>query len=562
MKKWVKVALVCLSLLLFLVGGFFIGLKVRSNNPLIRAVTPMDKLKATLQMITENYVDSVDPDELVSDLIPMLIGQLDPHSTYLTAEQREAEQESLDGYFYGIGITFNTIIDTAVVIQTIPNGPSDIAGLKAGDRIVTVDGRDITGHSLTPDSVRSLLKGRDGSIVTLGIRPYNTDVLSEVKVKRGVVNTNTVDAALMVNDSLGFVRVSTFGMSTYDDFMQAVAKLRNEGAKGLILDLRDNPGGLMQAALSIANEVLPRKSLIIYTDGAHQDRSDIYSDGTGTLIDFPVYVLINELSASSSEIVSGAIQDNDAGIIIGRRSFGKGLVQKPFEYYDGSSVHLTIARYHTASGRSIQREYQLGGDEEYAHDWIDRVLGGEMFSADSIKIKRDLVYHTKAGREVYGGGGIMPDKFVARDTIGMNSYYAEVLNRGYLHQFAFVYADRHRDLLKRLEDTEHIYSFLDNQGLVWQLATFAQSKGLPRRSFLISQAEVPLNNILYPLIVDYLYGQKEAWRVRCYSDSMVKQASELFSQGIYSPLALPSPTTSLIEMSDSTDGEEGDSDDN
>lgn len=558
MKKWVKVASVCLLLLLFLIGGFFMGLYMKSRNPLMRAVTPMDKLKATLQMISENYVDSVDPDELVSELIPMLIGQLDPHSTYLTAEQRKAEQESLDGYFYGIGITFNTIIDTAVVIQTIPNGPSDIAGLKPGDRIVTVDGRDVTGHSITPDSVRTLLKGEKGTIVTLGIRPYNSEVLSQVKVKRGVVNTNSVDAALMVNDSLGFIRVSSFGMSTYDDFMQAVAKLRREGAKGLILDLRDNPGGLMQAALQIANEVLPRKSLIIYTDGAHQRRSDIYSDGTGTLIGFPIYVLMNELSASSSEIVSGALQDNDAGIIIGRRSFGKGLVQKPFEYYDGSSVHLTIARYHTASGRSIQRDYQLGGDEEYAHDWIDRVLGGEMFSADSIKINRDLVYHTKAGREVYGGGGIMPDRFVARDTIGMNSYYAEVLNRGILHQFAFIYADRHRDLLKRLEDPQNVYRFLDNQGLVWQLATFAQSKGVPRRSYLISQAEAPLNNVLYPLIIDYLYGQKESWRIRCYSDSMVKQAEELFSQGVYSPVALPVPATSLTEMSDSTNGEERD----
>lgn len=558
MKRWLKVLLGFLLLVLVLLGGIYIGQTTRTRSALMRAVTPMDKLKATLQMISDNYVDSVNEDDLVSELIPMLIGQLDPHSTYLTAEQKQSEKEALDGFFYGIGITFNTIIDTPVVIQTIPNGPSDIAGLKAGDRIVTVDDRDITGKSFTADSVRSLLKGANGTLVKLGIRPYNSTSLSEVMVKRGVVNTNTVDAAIMVNDSLGFVRVNTFGTTTYDEFMQSVANLRHNGAKGLILDLRDNPGGLMQAALMIANEMLPRKSLIIYTDGAHQKRSDVFSDGTGTLAGFPVYVLINELSASSSEIVSGALQDNDAGIIIGRRSFGKGLVQKPFEFYDGSSVHLTIARYHTASGRSIQRDYTLGGDEKYAHDWIDRVVGGEMFSADSIKLDRAHVYLTKGGRKVYGGGGIMPDKFVPRDTIGMNSYYAEVLNKGIVHEFAFVYADKYRGLLTRLENAESVNAFLDNQGMVWQLAAFAQKKGIPKRSFLIAQAEVPLKNALYPLVVDYLFGKEMAWYIRVNSDNMIQQAVEYFANGIHSPLALPKDGRITLAKNQESDGEKRD----
>lgn len=538
-KKVVHGILVAILFILALVGGYFFGQRQSLKNPLLRSVTPMDKLKATLQMIEENYVDSVNGDDLVAQLIPTLISQLDPHSTYLTAEERAAEQENLDGFFYGVGITFNTILDTAVVIQTVPNGPSDIAGLKAGDRIVTIDGKNATGNSLSPDSIRTLLKGKKGSIVTLGIRPYNTTEISEVQVKRGVVNTSNVDATFMVNDSLGFVRLKGFSVTTYDDFMQSVAQLRNNGAKGLIIDLRDNPGGLVQPALLIANEMLSRGSLIIYTEGAHKKRSDVFSDGTGTLIGFPIYVLINELSASSSEIVSGALQDNDVAVLIGRRSFGKGLMQKPFEYYDGSSVHLTIARYHTASGRSIQRDYKLGGDEAYANDWIDRVMGGEMFSADSVKLNPKLLYKTKEGRTVHGGGGIMPDIFVPRDTLGMTSYYVEVLNKGLVHEFAFTYADKYRNLLMRIGGIQEVYRFLDNQGLVWQLANFAQKRGVVPRNYLIAQSQKQLNNILFPLVVDYLYGNDSSWKIRSLDDPMIRKAEELFANGVHSPLSIP-----------------------
>lgn len=538
-KKVVQGIFVAMLFILALVGGYFFGQRQSLKNPLLRSVTPMDKLKATLQMIDENYVDSVNIDELIRQLIPTLISQLDPHSTYLTAEERASEQETMDGFFYGVGITFNTILDTAVVIQTIPNGPSDIAGIKAGDRIVTINGIDTTGEVFTPDSIRSLLKGKEGSIVTLGIRPYNTTEISEVQVKRGVVNTSNVDASFMVNDSLGFIRLNGFSVSTHDDFMQSVAKLRNSGAKGLILDLRDNPGGLVQSALLIANEILPKGSLIIYSEGAHKKRSDVFSDGTGTLIGFPVYVLINELSASSSEIVSGAFQDNDVAILIGRRSFGKGLMQQPFEYYDGSSVHLTIARYHTASGRSIQRDYKLGGDEAYTHDWIDRVTSGEMFSADSVKLNPNLLYKTQGGRTVHGGGGIMPDIYVPRDTLGLTSYYAEVLNKGLVHEFSFLYADKYRNLLTRIGSIDEVYRFLDNQGLVWQLANYAQKRGVVPRNYLIAQSQRQLNVVMFPLIVDYLFGNDSSWKVRSFEDPMIKKAEELFSRGIYFPLSIP-----------------------
>lgn len=538
-KKVFNSLLVVLLILAALVGGYFIGQRSIRQNPLMRAVTPMDKLKATIQLINENYVDTVDTEELVRELIPTLINQLDPHSTYLTAEQRKSEKEQSEGFFYGIGITFNTIKDTAIVISTIPNGPSDIAGLIAGDRIVTVDGIEVTGKSFSADSIRSLLRGAEGSIVELGVKPYKSSLVTSVQVKRGVVNTSTIDAGFMVNDSLGYVRMSGFAMNTYDDFMQEVAKLRAGGMKGLVLDLRDNPGGLVQPALLIANELLPRESLLIYTEGAHQTRSNVYSDGTGTMIGFPIYVLINEMSASSSEIVSGSIQDNDAGILIGRRSFGKGLMQKPFEYYDGSSVHLTIARYHTASGRSIQRGYKMGGDSDYSHDWYDRLISGEMFHKDSIKLNKDLLYQTVGGRPVYGGGGITPDIFVARDTTGLTSYFAEVLNKGIIHQFAFEYSDKHRELLNRLGDVEQVYNFLNNQGLVWQLSSYASKKGVSPRNYLIYLSQDQINNVLFPLIIEYIYGSSEGWKARSYNDEMIKRAVELFSEGISSPLRIP-----------------------
>lgn len=537
-NKSLKPLIITLLLVIALVGGFFVGRYYTNRHSLMRAVTPMDKLKATLQLINENYVDSVNTDELIANVIPSVIAQLDPHSTYLTAEERQSEKENLDGFFYGIGITFNTILDTAVVIQTIPDGPSDVAGLKAGDRIVTINDLDVTGNSFSADSIRSLLKGENGSIVTLGIQPYHSSEISSVQVKRGVVNTNTIDASFMVNDSLGMIRISGFSMSTYDDFMQEISVLKAQGAKGLILDLRDNPGGLMQSALLIANEFLPKRSLVIYTEGAHQPRNEIYSDGSGSLIGFPIYVLINEMSASSSEIVSGSLQDNDVAIILGRRSFGKGLVQKPFEYYDGSSVHLTISRYHTSSGRSIQRDYKMGGDEAYAHDWIDRVVNGELFNSDSIKLNPELLYKTKGGRTVYGGGGIMPDIFIGRDTVGMTTYFSEVLNRGLVHEFAFVYADRFRNLLTRLEDTESVYRFLDNQGLVWQLSNYARKKGVVPRNYLISQSRHQLDMIMFPLIIDYLFGKGEAWKARSYNDEMVHRAESLHASGVVSPLLL------------------------
>lgn len=522
-----------------LLGGWYLGRRSTKVN-LQRSVTPFDKLKATVQLIEDNYVDTVDVNDLVLELIPTLMSELDPHSTYLTAEQKLKEKENLEGFFYGIGVTFNVIKDTAIIVSVIPNGPSDLAGLKAGDRIISINKQPIAGaHKISADSVRSLLKGDKGSLVRLGIHSYNSTTEKHVSVKRGVVNMPQIDAAFMINDTLGYIRIPNFAMNTHNDFMQEIAKLESDGMKGLVLDLRDNPGGLLQPALLISNEILPAQSLIIYTEGAHQERRDVLSDGTGRLQNLPIYVLVNELSASSSEIVTGSLQDNDAAIVIGRRSFGKGLVQKSFEYYDGSSVHLTIARYHTASGRSLQRDYKMGGDEEYSNDWLTRYSRGEMFHADSIKINPDQLFKTIGGRTVYGGGGITPDIFIPRDTNGITSYYVEVLNKGLVHQFAFEYADRYRNILKKLGTAEKCYSFLTHQGLVWQLAEYANKKGVRPKNYLIYLSQDQLNNILYPLVIDYIYGADSSWMVRGYSDPMVLKAVQLFGDGITKPEFIP-----------------------
>lgn len=550
-KNPAVLSIIIASILLALVGGWFLGKRSARIN-FLRSATPMDKLKATIQLIEENYVDSVDTDKLILDLIPDLMNQLDPHSTFLTPEQRKQERESIEGFFYGIGVTFNMIKDTAIIVNVTPNGPSDLAGLRAGDRILTVNNQPITGGDIPADSVRSLLKGEKGSMVQLGIRSRKEQTERLVNVRRGVVNMPQIDAAFMVNDSLGYIRIPSFAMNTHNEFMQKVAYLEAKGMKGLILDLRDNRGGLLQPALLISNEILPAQSLIIYTEGAHHPRNDVYSDGTGLLQRLPIYVLINEMSASSSEIVSGALQDNDAAIIIGRRSFGKGLVQKPFEYYDGSSVHLTVARYHTASGRSLQRDYKLGGSEEYTNDWMERYSRGEMFSADSIKIDSERLYLTKGGRAVYGGGGISPDIFVARDTVGITSYYVEVLNKGVAQLFAFEYADRYRDILIRLGSAEKCYQFLKHQGLVWQMAEYANKKGVRPKNYLIYLSQDQLNRVLFPLIIDYIYGQDSAWMVRGYTDSMIQMATQLYDNGIIKPHDIPQdkrllPDTLIVE---------------
>lgn len=557
MKGWLKYIIGIILLLCVGILGYFIGQKNRiiyligSKN-----MSALDKLEATLDLVDRYYVDSVDQEYLVSKLIPSLMSQLDPHSTYLTKEEREAESESMGGAFFGIGVTFNYLLDTIAILDVIPGGPSDIAGIKAGDRITKVDGVSYEGLKISADSIRSRLKGSDGSFVKLTLRDPESGKIRDVNVKRGAVTVSTVEASYLRKDSLGVIKLSQFGNNTYSDFMTAYARLSQMGAKGYVLDLRGNPGGVMEAALRMTNEMLPAQSLIMYMEGKSFPREDFKSDGTGSLVGVPLYVLIDELSASASEIVTGALQDNDAAIVLGRRSFGKGLVQKLFEYKDGSSIHLTIARYYTPSGRSIQRSYTLGDDEAYNQDWINRYSGGELFNRDSIHFDPKLLYHTVGDRPVYGGGGIMPDIFVPQDTVGLNSYSSQIFSAGVLPAYSFYYADKYRKLLKRLQSTDDAIAFLKRQNLVWRMADYANSKyGIRIRSYLVNQSKPQLERLLISAILSYTYGRDVSEEFMSRQDPVMEVASELFSSGIYDPMEIPEDRVLLSDevVNNSTD---------
>lgn len=524
------------TLVILFGGGYLIGhrqARLRSSSP------GLSKLQASLDLIDAQYVDPVSTDSLVEALIPDLMSGLDPHSSYLTAEQRRSEREEMEGYFYGIGIVFNMLKDTAIVIRTISNGPSDLVGVQPGDRIIEVDGEPIDA-GLPADSVMRLLKGPNGSMVELTLRPAEGGSERIVRVTRGEVSTSKVGATYMQNDSLGVIRLDGFSVTTYDDFMESFAQLLQQGMKGLILDLRDNPGGVLEVALRMVNEMLPMGRPVIYIEGAHYPRENFISDGTGSLVGFPLYILINESSASAAEIVSGAMQDNDAAIVIGRRSFGKGLVQKIFEYEDGSSVHLTIARYYTPSGRCIQREYRIGEGERYYSDWVERFSNGELFSSDSIDTEEENAYKTLSGRTVYGGGGIIPDLFVPQDSTQLTSYTLEVLQKSVLQRFAFLYADTHRKLLTEIGDPIQTYRFLNNQGLVWLMGNYAsQQYRIPLKGYLIAKDEEYMTRLMAQSIIMYIYGDDAMAQVSALDDPAIALAEELFARGIYSPLDLP-----------------------
>lgn len=540
MKKIGKHVLIASLLLLLTVGTFFIG---RRSGVRRASVYDLRKLTSTLRLIDKYYVDSVEIDSLVQEVVPKLVRELDPHSSYFTAKEQEEERQGMQGKFFGIGITFNTVLDTAVVISVIPRGPSDLVGIRAGDRIIKVDGVPISGKDFSADSVRSLLKGPDKSKVNLSIYRPSTHTNLAIQVIRGEIAVRQIQAAYMVNDTLGCIVIPKFSMGLHEAFMRGYADLVSRGAKGLVVDLRDNPGGLLHAAIAVSNEFLHQGQMIIYTQGRSEPKMVFKSDGTGTLQHIPVYVLLNESSASSSEIVSGALQDNDRAILIGRRTFGKGLVQKLFDFPDGSSVHLTIARYYTPSGRSIQREYKLGGDASYVSDWYNRQVNGEMYHFDSIHTESAPAFKTLQGRTVYGGGGIIPDIFIPRDTTGYTTYLAEVMTKGLVQKYAFVYADKHRELLLRLGNGDACYKFLSGQGIVWQFAQWATTRGVRMKNYLVYLSHDILFRHLSMLVVQQIFGDDDAARVASFTDPMVQKAAALFSEGIEFPKDLPSSAT-------------------
>lgn len=496
-----------------------------------------NKLNALLRIVDDQYVDTVNMAKLVEKAMPQILAELDPHSTYIPAQNLEEVNSELEGSFSGIGIQFTIQNDTIHVNSVIQGGPSEKVGLMAGDRIVTVNDSLFVGKKVTNEKAMRTLKGPKGSQVKLGVKRATEKKLLTFNITRGDIPQNTIDAAYMLDNNLGYIQVSKFGRTTHVELLNAIAVLSHKNCKGLIIDLRGNTGGYMEAAVRMVNEFLPEGKLIVYTQGRKYPRTDEFANGTGSCQKMPLVVLIDEGSASASEIFTGAIQDNDRGTVIGRRSFGKGLVQQPIDFSDGSAIRLTIARYYTPSGRCIQRPYESGKDKNYEMDWLTRYEHGEYFSKDSIKLNENLRYSTGLGRPVYGGGGIMPDVFVPQDTTGVTSYLTEVLSKGLTIQFTFHYTDSNRDKLKQYDTEESLLNYLSKQGIVEQFIRYADSKGIKRRNILIQKSYKLLEKNLYGNIIYNMLGKEAYIKYFNTSDPTVKKAIEILEKGEAFPKA-------------------------
>ena len=511
-----------------------------SGNKLGIINTSSNKLNALLRIIDDQYVDTVNMGELVDEAMPQILSELDPHSSYIPAKDLEAVNADLKGSFSGIGIQFTIQNDTIHVNSVIQGGPSEKVGLMAGDRIVEVDDSAFVGKIVTNSEAMKRLKGEKGSKVKLGVyRPGEKDLL-HFTVIRGNIPVKSIDAAYMINEKVGYIKVNKFGETTYPELLIALAKLNQKNCEGLIVDLRGNTGGYMAAAIQMVNEFLPNNRLIVYTQGRKSPREDYNSYGTGSNQKMPLVVLVDEGSASASEIFAGAIQDNDRGTIVGRRSFGKGLVQQPIEFSDGSAIRLTIARYYTPSGRCIQKPYEKGKESEYELDLLTRYEHGEFFSADSIKQDETEVYHTRLGRPVYGGGGIMPDIFVPQDTTGMTSYFRMAANRGLIIRYTFDYTDQNRSTLQKYDTPEKMEAYLKGQNLLNKFAAWAEKKGLKRRNNLMMKSRRLFEMSLYGNIIYNMLGMEAYVEYLNESDKTVLKAVEILEKGESFPQA-PAP---------------------
>lgn len=523
-----------------LVAGILIGTFYTnhfSGNKLGIINTSSNKLNALLHIIDEQYVDTVSMFNLVEEAMPQILAELDPHSSYIPAKDLEAVNSDLKGSFSGIGVQFTIQDDTIHINSVIQGGPSEKVGLLAGDRIVEVDDSSFVGKIVTNSEAMRRLKGEKGSKIKLGIyRPGEKEIL-HFTVVRGDIPVKSIDAAYMINDKFGYVKVNKFGETTYPELLVALAQLSQANCKGMIIDLRGNTGGYMAAAIQMVNEFLPNNKLIVYTEGRKSPRENYTSNGTGSSQTMPLIVLMDEGSASASEIFAGAIQDNDRGTIIGRRSFGKGLVQQPIEFSDGSAIRLTIARYYTPSGRCIQKPYEKGNDAEYEMDIITRYEHGEFFSADSIKQNIKEIYHTSLGRTVYGGGGIMPDIFVPQDTTGMTSYYRMAATRGLIIRYTLDYTDKNRNKLKEYDTPQKMEAYLKTQNLLEKFAEYAEKKGLKRRNILMYKSKQLFEESLYGNIIYNMLGIEAYITYSNLTDKTVQKALEVLEKGESFPQA-------------------------
>ena len=491
------------------------------------------KINAVLNLIQSEYVDSIDVKDLVEQAIPAIIGNLDPHSYYIPASDIRAENEKLDGSMSGIGVSFFMMNDTANVDQVIPNGPAEKVGMLAGDRIISVNGESIVGGTLTAEGIRSKIRGEKGTKVRIGVKRNTSKKTLTFTITRDDIPMNTIDVSYMLDDKTGYIKIAQFGKNTYDEFFAALSKLKKDGASRYIVDLRGNPGGYMEMAILMVNEFLEQGELIVYTKG-RKEREDIqvWSDDQGSFHDAQVAVLIDEYSASASEIMAGALQDNDRGLVVGRRSFGKGLVQKQIYLPDSSAIRLTIARYYTPSHRCIQKDYTLGDEDDYSKELYDRYTHGELYSADSIKVDKSKIFRTANGRIVYGGGGIVPDIFVPNDTTGITTYYRAVANLGLLQQYVYTYVDINRDQLKNVKTVKQLMGMMpSDDALTYDFVCYARDNGVPMRWYYINLSRSLIARQLRALVIRDVLGSEEFYRYYNRTDNTVNAALKALNDG-------------------------------
>jgi carboxyl-terminal processing protease len=469
-----------LLLAIAVVTGILIGNRLTRNsggNQPSFSMSGFNKMDAVIELIKNSYVDSVSTDSLVEKAIPLLLKNLDPHTSYIPPKDMLGVEEEMRGNFGGIGVQFSIQNDTVMVVDVISGGPSSKLGILPGDRIVTVNDTLLAGKGLKNEKVLSKLRGEKGTKVNVGIKRKGFKDLFEFNITRGEIPIYSVDVSYMIDETTGYIKVSRFGERTYQEFMEGMNKLDQLGMKTVIVDMRGNPGGYLNAVIKMVNEFLDKGELIVYTQGHSQPRKTFNADNRGMYRNKGIVVLIDDFSASASEIFAGAIQDNDRGWVIGRRSFGKGLVQEQIPFKDGSALRLTVARYYTPSGRSIQKPYDKGNDVYYK-DIMDRAIHGEFQQADSIQFSDSLKYTTLAGRTVYGGGGIMPDFFIPADTLGFSEYYSKITQKGLVYQFALDYADSNRKILSKLTNSRDFETYFQNKDILNQFVTFAAQKGI------------------------------------------------------------------------------------
>jgi carboxyl-terminal processing protease len=469
---------IAISVVAGLLAGIYLIPGKNADSPHSSLKPRNDKIGSIMRIIEENYVDTVDQRELEEVAIPAILKKLDPHSVYIPARDLKKANEPLQGNFDGIGISFNLLTDTILIISTIPGGPSEKTGLLAGDKIIYVNDSLVAGKGITDDEAMGMLKGPRGTTVTLKILRKGADDLLSFVITRDKIPIYSVDVAYMVNETTGYIKINAFAMTTFDEFMKGLKELKEKGMSKLIIDLRGNSGGVMESAIRIANQFLKKGQLIVYTEGRAQPRSEALATGNGEFEEGEVVVLIDEWSASASEILAGALQDNDRGTIIGRRSFGKGLVQEPVMFSDGSGMRLTIARYYTPTGRSIQKPYDKVSDKYY-EEMHDRFARGEMLEKDSIHYANGNRFTTPGGKVLYGGGGIMPDIFVPIDTSKISDYFMTVRN-SLIYRFSLDYTEKNRGVLNGYTGSSELENYLDKQDLLNQFIRFAESNGVKR----------------------------------------------------------------------------------